>query len=552
MRHHPHISILLVTSARDGALQSFPRVLQDITHVRIHVQKQVPEDMSPFDVAVTDVDTLAEAPDVVRRLTRFVQSGGGWLALPALSEKTLPDVFGTRTGPVGPSSELRVLFDDRNHPMAERLPDAVYVQGRYHPLEIVDERAQTILYADWHYRHSPVLVQCPAGEGLTACMTLQDFDHPFLRQILYRVLRRLSGQPFADQTLGLGILGYAPSVGQLHGMGAEATPGLALRAVCDLDPGRLQKAREDFPGVTTCSDAKQLAENPDIDLVIVATAPNIHAPLAIDQMRAGKHVVCEKPLAMNRKETDALIETAENQGVHLSCHQNRRWDVDYLAIRKALAEGQIGDLFYLETFVGGFSHPCGYWHSHAPVSGGTAYDWGGHYLDWIVSLIPERVTAVLGTRHKRVWHDVTNADQERILIRFEDGREAEFLHSDIAATRKPKWYLLGTSGAIVGHWQDVTTYAIDPVLYFHPHEIPATEMPPRLTLLKRRSTGRIATQQLPVPVREDFGFHRNLADHLLVGEPIIAPLRDSVKVVAILEAAANSAARGGTLEVLDV
>ncbi|NIW93928.1 MAG: hypothetical protein GWN20_13845, partial [Phycisphaerae bacterium] len=62
---------------------------------------------------------------------------------------------------------------------------------------------------------------------------------------------------------------------------------------------------------------------------------------------------------MNRKESAAMVEMAEEKRVHLSCHQNRRWDVDYLAIKQALADGLIGDLFYMETFVGGFSHPCG-------------------------------------------------------------------------------------------------------------------------------------------------------------------------------------------------
>ena len=158
--------------------------------------------------------------------------------------------------------------------------------------------------------------------------------------------------------------------------------------------------------------------------------------------------------------------------------------MDYLAIKQVLAEGLIGDLFYMETFVGGFSHPCGYWHSEAAVSGGTAYDWGGHYIDWIVSLCRGRIEAVIGTRHKRVWHDVSNADQERVQIRFAGGAEAEFIHSDIAAARKPKWYLLGSRGAIVGNWQDVTEYQIDPLHYFHRHDIPATEMPPDITVYR--------------------------------------------------------------------
>jgi predicted dehydrogenase len=243
---------------------------------------------------------------------------------------------------------------------------------------------------------------------------------------------------------------------------------------------------------------------------------------------------------------------SRERGVHLSCHQNRRWDADYLAIRQALLEERIGDPFYLETFVGGFSHPCGYWHSHAEISGGAAYDWGGHYLDWIVSLIPDRVASVVGTRHKCVWNDVTNADQERVQMRFAGGQEAEFLHSDVAAIRKPKWYLLGTAGAIVGRWKDVAVFDVDPVHYYQRHEIPATEMVPERTLSRRSPSGQIVAQELPIPARQAYPFHRNLADRLHTGEPIAAPLEDSARVVAILEAASRSAEKGGTREVLDV
>jgi hypothetical protein len=168
-----------------------------------------------------------------------------------------------------------------------------------------------------------------------------------------------------------------------------------------------------------------------------------------------------------------------------------------------------------------------------------------------VGLIPEPIETVICTRHKRVWHDVTNADQERIQIRFAGGQEAEFIHSDIAALRKPKWYLLGTEGAIIGYWQDVVEYEVDPVVYFEQHDIPATEMPADLTLQRRHPSGQIVAQKLAVPERKHYLFHQNIADHLLTGEPIVAPLEHSVRVVAILETAAKSAANGGTMEVLD-
>ena len=548
MIFNPPLSILFLTEAEDVTLASFISYLRSIPHIRLSEIPQLPHDLSSYDIVITSNTRQSDA--AIDRLTRFVQAGGGWQMFVNLSERSLPQILGVQQDPAGPAAELRVLFENAGHPLAVRLPDAVYLKGRYHSLRKTADDTETILYADWQYSHRSVLTHRRVGEGNVACTSLQAYSDPALQRILYRLLYQLAGRRMRGNPLGVGILGYAPSVGRTHGLGAEKTPGLALRAVCDLNPDQRDRARSDFPGVQAYESAELLADAADVDLVIVATPPDSHARLGLQMMRAGKHVICEKPLALNCRETDALKEMAAQQGVHLSCHQNRRWDPDYLAIRQSLADGLIGDLFYMESFVGGFQHPCGYWHSHAPISGGTSYDWGAHYLDWMVSLIPEQVVSVVGSRHKRVWQDVTNADQERIQVRFSGGKEAEFMHSDIAAARKPKWFLLGTEGAVVGNWRDVTSHEFDPDHYYQRHDIPATEMVPDLTLFRRHHSGNIVRLNPAIPDRNHYRFHSNLADHLLWGEPIVAPLSDSVKVVTILEAAARSMANGGTVEVV--
>ncbi len=545
---HPSLSILCVTQDGVPSLQPFLDFLHSINHVRLEVMSRLPSDLGRYDVVFTVAHEAG--PEGYAALQDFVSAGGGWLAL-ADPSQPLPELFGAQPGPLEPCAELRVYFQNSGDPLAARLPQPFFLRGPYSGLQITDDDNEVVLCTDWRHRRSPVLASLPVGKGRVASTTLQAYDHPAFQRVLYRLLCQLAGRGPSDRTLGLGIVGYSPAVGLAHALGVEATPGLQLRCICDLDPQRLEEAQREFPHVAVYQSADELADDDTIDLIIVATPPNTHASLALQLMSAGKHVVCEKPLALSQSEALTMAETAERQKVHLSCYQNRRWDVDYLAIKQAVSEGLVGDLFYVETFVGGFQHPCGLWHSHDAISGGTAYDWGAHYLDWIVSLMPERVSYVVGTRHKRVWHDVTNADQERIQMRFLGGQEAEFLHSDVAAARKPKWYLLGTEGAIVGHWRDVTTYEIDPVLYFQEHEIPATEMVSELTLYSRHRSGQIVTQSLALPQRRHHAFYHNLADHLLTGEPIAAPLEDSVQVVAILEAAVRSAERGGTVEVLD-
>jgi predicted dehydrogenase len=549
MLPHLQMNILCCLSNSKSNVSSLLTYLKKMSHVQVIISEKLPSDLSIFQVVITEPASAFHP--VPKQLEQFVRSGGGWLGVVSLSELPVSELFGVSSGRFGPESELRVLFQNQNQPLADRLPEAIYVKGRYHPLQMLSDDVTTVLHADWQYRHSPVLVWRKVDAGRTACTTLQDFDNSDLKQIIYRLLRELSGQPVTVQRLNVGILGYAPSVGELHGIGFSATDGFKFHAVCDSNPRRLKTAEHRFPEAKVYSNAEKLANDDDVDLVIIATPPNSHAKLSLQMMANKKHVVCEKPLALSRNETDRMLQMAEKMQVHLSCHQNRRWDPDYIAIKRALNERLIGDLFYMETFVGGFAHPCGYWHSHEEISGGTAYDWGAHYLDWIVGIISDPPESVAGFRHKRVWHDITNADQERIWIKFKGEKEAEFIHSDIAAVRKPKWYLLGTRGAIIGLWKDVATYQIDPVVYFHQHHIPATETIPDLTLFQRHASGQIVEQKMAVPERKDFAFHKNLADHLLTGEPLVSSLKDSVKVVLILETAALSASKGGTVEPFD-
>lgn len=547
---HPELHVLVVTGENGETGTPWPGFGAGMDHTHVTVESAIPADLEDFHVVITTGRTTGSP--AVDRLLQFVRAGGAWLAMVGLSDTAIPDAFGVQPGPVGPRSELRLLFTDRSNPLGARLPDAVYLDGCYRPLQIMADGVETILYVDWQYNHSSVLASRQYGDGHLACTTIQDFGSSMVRQTLYRLLRYFQKlAPAPDASLGIGILGYAPSVGKVHGLAAERTPGLHLMAACDLNPAQLMQAGEDFPGIKTYATAAEMAEDPLIDLVIVATAPNSHAKLSMQMLAAEKHVLCEKPLALSRSEADAMVEMEARHSKHLSCHQNRRYDPDFLFIKAAIADGLIGEPFYVETFVGGFHHPCGYWHSHAPVSGGTSFDWGAHYIDWLVGLLPYSIETVIGTRHKRVWHDVTNGDQERIQIRYANGQEAEFIHSDIAAVRKPKWYVLGTTGAIHGNWQDIAAIAIDPVHYFSRTDIPATEMMPEINLHQYRTGGNVELTKPVLPARNPLAFHFNLADHLLWGEPLAAPLADSIKVVSILEAAACSMAHGGRVEKID-
>ncbi|MEJ2285282.1 MAG: ThuA domain-containing protein, partial [Desulfobacterales bacterium] len=185
--------------------------LESIHHVRLKAAQHLPDELTPYDVIVTFSRQYPQS--TLANLTGYVRNGGGWLMLVDLAEHQLPDIFGVQPEPAGPAAELRVLFKDAQHPMAARLPDAIYLDGRYQGLKKSDDDTETILYADWHYTHRAVLTYRRAGEGRVACTSLQAYSDANLQPILYRVLHQLAGNRIGDSSIGTGILGYAPSMG---------------------------------------------------------------------------------------------------------------------------------------------------------------------------------------------------------------------------------------------------------------------------------------------------------------------------------------------------
>src|SRR6202043_1641834 len=128
--------------------------------------------------------------------------------------------------------------------------------------------------------------------------------------------------------------------------------------------------------------------------------------------------------ALRVDEGDRMIDAAAARDPVLTVYQSRRWDSDYIALRDVGRSGAIGEPFYMESFIGGSPPPCYFWQSPEPISGGTIYDWGSHYFDWILQLFPDSVRSVSAHAHKRVWHDVTNSDQVRVDLTFANGAQA--------------------------------------------------------------------------------------------------------------------------------
>jgi predicted dehydrogenase len=452
------------------------------------------------------------------------------------------DAAGLVPGRLTPQHEIRVRPGPAAGEVCARLGGDLLLTDRWPVQEKVADDVEVLLTANTGFTDHAVGSWRPAtGIGvLTVGSTPSTYADPAWQRLVHRVLRRVAGV-VDGPPVRVGILGYG-AIGHEHSAAIADTEGLELTAVCDPDPLRVEAARELVPDVRAVDD---LLDQADVDLVIVSTPPNTHADWALRCLEAGKHVVVEKPFCLTVEEADRQIDAARRRGLTLAVYQNRRWDPDYLALKDVVRSGRLGEVFHYESFIGGYGHPCNYWHSDEAISGGAIYDWGSHYLDWALDLFGQDVEWVSATTHKRVWHDVTNADHSRVLLHFVDGVEAEFTHSDLAAAVKPKFYVLGTEGGLIGDWRQERVVGRSSIGTLLEDRLASSDSPAALRVFTPDGAGGTSETRLSIPPAPLQPFHRQLADALLSGQPMEITPEGSRRNIAVMQAATMSAGIGG-------
>jgi scyllo-inositol 2-dehydrogenase (NADP+) len=325
----------------------------------------------------------------------------------------------------------------------------------------------------------------------------------------------------------VGLLAYG-AIGHEHNLAVQHTDGLELSAVCDTNPERVAAAQELAPNAEAFSDASAMLNSGSLDLVVISTPPNSHYQWAKAALQKNLHVVLEKPMALTVDECDELMTLALERQKLLVVYQNRRYDSDFVTMKRLITSGTIGEVFQYDSFVGGYSEPCTYWHSDAIVSGGAIFDWGSHFIDQILNVITDPIEHVSGLNQKRRWMHATNADHAHVTINFVSGKQATFVNSDLAAARKPKFYVLGTEGAIVGDWNPVAEPAV-------------ADLPAILTIHREGGVRETVALDDVTP----YAFHASLADHLRNGTTMSVTALQSRNVVGIMQAAEQSALQNG-------
>ncbi|MCQ4083803.1 Gfo/Idh/MocA family oxidoreductase [Streptomyces sp. RB6PN25] len=190
--------------------------------------------------------------------------------------------------------------------------------------------------------------------------------------------------------LRVGLIGYGLAGSVFHAPLIAATDTLALDTVVTANPERQEQARAEYPGVRLVASPDELwARADELDLVVIASPNRTHIPLATAALNAGLPVVVDKPLAGTAAEAASLADLAEERGLLLSVFQNRRWDNDFLTLRRLLADGALGEVRRFESrFERWRPQPKGGWRESGDPAeiGGLLYDLGSHLVDQALTL----------------------------------------------------------------------------------------------------------------------------------------------------------------------
>ncbi|GAB3581454.1 oxidoreductase [Hymenobacter daeguensis] len=240
------------------------------------------------------------------------------------------------------------------------------------------------------------------------------------------------------------LLAYGMSGKLFQAPFLAAHPGFGLEAVVERTE---QRMHHDYPGIRSYPSVADMLAEPGIELVVVNTPSFTHFDLASQALRAGKHVLLEKPVATSAAQWQELVALARQQGRHLLAYQNRRWDSDFAAVRRVVESGQLGRLIEVHIRFDRYKpalNPKKFKEDPNPGAG-LLYDLGPHILDQAISLFGRPLSA-----HKVVGQNRPNSrvdDFFSLHLSYPHGLGVWLTGSLLVAAPGPAYVLHGTQGS---------------------------------------------------------------------------------------------------------
>lgn len=335
----------------------------------------------------------------------------------------------------------------------------------------------------------------------------------------------------------MAVVGYG-GMGGWHVDNVRNMEGFEVKGVWDIDPKQMEKAKSN--GLYAYSSFDEVLNDPELELVTVATWNDVHKPLAIALMRAGKNVISEKPVTMTVSDLKEMIEVSKETGKLFTVHQNRRWDDDYLTVKNIIEKNVLDKVFRIECRVQGSRGIPGDWRKEKGHGGGMLFDWGVHLLDQALTLNDSNKLVSVYATETHITNDECD-DGFYAELTFENGLSYMVEVTTNNFISLPHWYVLGLNGSsIIEDWdlngRTVLVHNWDKI-----DSVPVKAGTGITKTMAPRTDETIKTVELEKVYGEWTQYYENIYDVIRNGAEQIVNHRQMLRCIALIEAIHTSA-----------
>lgn len=314
-----------------------------------------------------------------------------------------------------------------------------------------------------------------------------------------------------------------------------------VKGICDINPERQEYARQ--CGLYVYSSRDEIYADAEIDLVLIAVPNHLHKDFAIEALRHGKNVLCEKPVTMTSAELEEVMAVAKETGKVFAIDQNRRVNKDFIAVKRAVESGKLGRVYVIESRVEGSRGVPAGWRTDPAQGGGMMLDWGVHLIDQLMYMYDAKVVEVYCKMYSINYKDVD--DNFHLTMVFDNGVTAHIEVSTNNFINHPRWYVLGTEGSLQIDGWDATGKIVRCLEREDSWgaEIKQNKVGPSKTMAPRSEN---STETIAITAPEDIVDNLNpvywqLIDALDKTAPLKITPEQALRVMKVMEAAFLSA-----------
>ncbi len=347
--------------------------------------------------------------------------------------------------------------------------------------------------------------------------------------------------------INVAIVGYG-GMGSWHGKFLKTSDVANLCGVYDINEKRLALAEEN--GINTYPSLEALLSDTSVDVVTIAVPNDLHKPIAIAAMEAGKNVICEKPVTLSSADLTEIFEASERCGKLFTTHQNRRWDCDYLMMKELYASGKLGQVFGIESRYQGSRGIPGDWRGHKEFGGGMMLDWGVHLIDQMLGIVNDRRVESLYCRMDHITNDEVD-DGFKLDLYFEGGLTARIEVGTSHFLALPRFFMVGMSGsAIINDWKDeCKVICCD---RWEEKDVKPVVTAAGLTKTMAPRDAKTTTESfIPRPKSDVHDFYRNFCAAVRGEAEMLITHKQLMRVMKIMEASFESDAKGTPVKIED-